>query len=284
MSIEEIFEQPEKTTSIVLQEDYGFSSKMIKRFFQPFFAGIFLEKELKTSRRMFDFVFKMFSEANTAIPNLGMEEIPKQLTTNLPKGSIQCHAEVVRIDGQTVHLKDGSIFHAPHIIVATEAVGLVQELANIKTTYQSTLHIHYLATQSPIEQPLIALNTLPNRLCNNICTINRVAPGYTKGDKHLISISIVGQPSLSLEEINKMVKKELNQWFGKEVNDWQKIEERLITYALPNQYNVTHQLAKQQRQLRKGLYVAGDFQLNGSINAAMKAGEEVADLVIEGFK
>lgn len=281
MSIEEIFDQSEKPTGKVLQEEYGFSTHMIKHFFQPFFAGIFLEKELKTSRRMFDFVFKMFSEANTAIPNLGMEEIPKQLAANLPAESIQCHAEVVRVDGQAVHLKDGSTVHASHIVVATEATSLIKELANIKTTFQSTLHLHYLATQSPIEQPLIALNTLPNRLSNNICAINAVAPGYSKGDKHLISISLVGQPSMNSGELNKLVTKELSQWFGKAVYDWQKVEERTITYALPNQNQVVHQLAKQQRLLRKGLYAAGDFQLNGSINAAMKAGEEVADLVIE---
>ena len=58
LSIEEIFNQEEKTTMEVLKGDYGFSKKMIDLFFQPFFAGIFLEKELTTSRRMFDFVFK----------------------------------------------------------------------------------------------------------------------------------------------------------------------------------------------------------------------------------
>lgn len=281
MSIEEIFEQPEKSTGTTLQKEYGFSTHMINNFFQPFFAGIFLEKELKTSRRMFDFVFKMFSESNTAVPNLGMEEIPKQLAAQLPQKSIQCHANVVGIDGQAVHLEDGSAFKAPHIIVATEAVGLVKELGTIKTAHQSTLHLHYLASQSPIKQPVIALNTKPDRLANNICTINTVAPGYAKGDKQLISISVVGKPSMNSREINRAVKKELSQWFGKEVNDWQLLEERTITYALPMQNNVLHNLAKEERQLRKGLYAAGDFQLNGSINAAMKAGEEVADLVME---
>ena len=41
-------------------------------------TGIFLENELKTSSRMFEFVFKMFSEGDTAIPGRGMGMIPKQ--------------------------------------------------------------------------------------------------------------------------------------------------------------------------------------------------------------
>jgi hypothetical protein len=38
-----------------------------------------LENDLLTSRRMFDFVMKMFSDGDVAVPALGMEEIPKQL-------------------------------------------------------------------------------------------------------------------------------------------------------------------------------------------------------------
>jgi hypothetical protein len=33
---------------------------------------------------MFDFVMKMFSEGDAALPALGMEEIPKQLAIQLP--------------------------------------------------------------------------------------------------------------------------------------------------------------------------------------------------------
>jgi hypothetical protein len=33
---------------------------------------------------MFDFVMKMFSEGDAALPALGMEEIPKQLANQLP--------------------------------------------------------------------------------------------------------------------------------------------------------------------------------------------------------
>ena len=77
-SLDAILEQPEKPTAFVLK-DYGFSDKFINGFFKPFYAGIFLENELTTSRRMFDFVFKMFAEGDTAIPANGIAEIPKQI-------------------------------------------------------------------------------------------------------------------------------------------------------------------------------------------------------------
>jgi len=278
-TIEQIFRQEEKTTLTILAKEYGFSQKMIDRFFAPFFAGIFLEKELNTSRRMFDFVFKMFGEGDTAVPNLGMEEIPKQLAASLPADSIQCNARVDKINGQDVYLTDGSKFSAPSIIVATEATGLVKGLTSVKSAHQSTTHLHFIADEPPVEHPLIALNTNKKRLSNNICTINKVAEGYASSGKNLVSISVVGKNDLSEKELAKAVQKELATWFGKATQNWRHLHTRTVQYALPNQHDVQHQIPNDQLEIRAGLFYGGDFLLNGSINAAMKIGTEVGELV-----
>ncbi len=281
LSIEEIFLQQDKSTQFVLAEEYGFSEKIINRFFRPFFSGIFLEKELTTSRSMFDFVFKMFGEGYAAVPNLGMEAIPKQLAAELPKKSLQMGAKVEKIEGQQVYLTDGSSYTAPTIIVATEATGLVSDLAKVKRNYQSTTHLHYIANEPPISQPLIALNINENHLSNNICTISQVAAGYASADKHLVSISIVGKDTDSNTDLDKTVRKELKTWFGGVTEDWEHLQTQEINYALPNQKAVQHKLMNDQMKLRKGLYVCGDFLLNGSINGAMRTGRKVGDLVLE---
>lgn len=281
LTIEKIFQQEERPTLDVLGEEYGFSSGMIDHFFGPFFAGIFLEKELTTSRRMFDFVFKMFSEAVTAIPNLGMEQIPRLLAEPLPSGSIHTHAKVIKIDKQTVQLADGSTFTAPHIILATEATGLVRELAAVKTRHQETIHLHFVASEPPVEKPLIALNTEKKRLVNNLCTINTIAPAYAPADRYLISAALVGKPGIPEHKLAKSVQQEMQKWFGKSTLDWEHLHTRSIVYALPDQSRVTHTLPNEKYQVRKGLYVCGDFLLNGSINAAMKTGREVGSWVRE---
>ena len=279
MSIEEIFQQKERTTRAVLAEEYGFSEKMIQRFFAPFFAGIFLEKELTTSRRMFDFVFKMFSESDTAVPNLGMEAIPKQLAASLPKDAIQLQAKVAKIEGQTVYLTDGSSISAPNIIVATEATGLVSELTAVKTQHQSTVHLHFIANEPPIEKPLIALNINVNRLTNNICVINQVAAGYAPVGKYLVSISVVGKTDFSEKEIIQNTRKELKTWFGNAVETWEHLHTRTVHYALPNQATIQHEITQSHLKIRDGLFVCGDFLLNGSINAAMRSGRIVGEIV-----
>lgn len=279
LSIEEIFQQEEISTRKALRQAYGFSTQMVERFFAPFFAGIFLEKELVTSRRMFDFVFKMFSEAATAVPNLGMEEIPKLLADPLPAASIQTKASVAKIDQQLVRLTDGTTHTTPHIIVATEATGIVQEYTTVKTKYQQTTHLHFVAQESPLEKPLIALNTTAKRLVNNICVINKVAPGYAPKDQFLISLSVIDHPDLSEKVLVDEVRKELERWFGKATQEWEHLHTRKVEYALPDQTNVAHTIAKSNYQIREGLYTCGDFQLNGSINAAMKTGREVGEWV-----
>jgi phytoene dehydrogenase-like protein len=60
-SIAEIFKRPERSTKDALKSE-GISQEIIHRFFRPFLGGILLDGELKTTSRMFQFVFKMLSE------------------------------------------------------------------------------------------------------------------------------------------------------------------------------------------------------------------------------
>ena len=62
-SPETIFQQPELATRDYLAAQ-GFSPSIVQNFLAPFFAGIFLEPELATTSRMFEFVFKCFGQGH----------------------------------------------------------------------------------------------------------------------------------------------------------------------------------------------------------------------------
>ena len=85
--IETIAESRDVSTEQYLR-DFGFSSTIIDRFFRSFYGGIFLERELGTSSRMFEFTFKMFSQGSATLPAQGMGQISKQLAQQLPKDRI----------------------------------------------------------------------------------------------------------------------------------------------------------------------------------------------------
>jgi len=282
-SMDDIFNKKETTTAQALSNRYGFSPKMINHFFKPFFSGIFLEKDLTTSSRMFDFVFKMFGEGHAAVPNGGMGQISQQLANNLPKGSMQTNAKVTKIDQQIVYLEDGSSYTAPHIILATNATQLVKEFTTVKPNFQSTTHLHFIADAPPSPKPLIALNTKTMRLANNICCINNVAKGYATTDKSLVSISVVGDHKIPESKLAESIQKELTQWYA-DAPSWQHLHTRKVRYALPNQSRITNAVNASQTLIRKGLYMAGDHLMNGSINAAMKSGRVVAEGIVAESK
>ena len=77
-TFESIFKEKEISTINYLK-NCGFSQKVIDNFFKPFFNGIFLETDLVTSSRMFEFVFKMFGKGLAVIPKKGMQEIIKDV-------------------------------------------------------------------------------------------------------------------------------------------------------------------------------------------------------------
>ncbi|MEK6476903.1 NAD(P)/FAD-dependent oxidoreductase [Catalinimonas sp. 4WD22] len=284
MSVEEIFVQPEKSTLAIIQE-YGFSEKILRRFFQPFMAGIFLEDGLTTSRREFDFVFKMFAEGDASVPALGMEMIPKQLAAKLGEENILCKQKVTDISGHQVTTESGEIFSAKTILLATDPLGFVSKYLNNKeeiNKYHSTTNLYFSAEKSPIRKPILALNAAGDKLVNNVCVMNQVAPAYAPEGQHLVSVSINGYQKASDEELVLNVKDELSDWFGSEQTEsWKHLRTYKIKYALPNQDSVTHEIDAEQLKLKEGLYTAGDYLLNGSINAAMRSGRIAADVIRE---
>jgi phytoene dehydrogenase-like protein len=93
---EQIFAMPEETTRVYLRRA-GFSPAIVERFFEPFFGGIFLERNLSSSARWFRWLFRMFATGFAAVPELGMEEIPRQMAAGLPEGVLKCGATVKSI-------------------------------------------------------------------------------------------------------------------------------------------------------------------------------------------
>ena len=100
-SIVSIFDTKEVSTNQYLK-DFGFSNKIIDHFFRPFFNGIFLETGLKTSSRMFEFIFKKFGEGSATIPKNGMEQISKQLKNNLKNTTFYFNTKVIAIENQQI--------------------------------------------------------------------------------------------------------------------------------------------------------------------------------------
>jgi phytoene dehydrogenase-like protein len=283
-SIKGIFLQEQKS-SLEQLKSYGFSSKMIDRFFKPFFSGIFLENKLETPNRMFDFVMKMFSEGDAALPALGMEEIPKQLAIQLPADTFLYNTKVVDIRGNSIFTSTGAEIKSDIIILATEANELVSKLkSNVETEYRSVTNVYFQTTIAPSNKAVVILNASEKeKVVNNLTVMTNVSTAYAPAGKVLISVSCNGILDFEDQELAEKIKKELEPWFGKQVEEWSHLKTYKVKYALPNLTVLKDDLTITDMKINDNLYCCGDHLLNGSINAAMKSGRLLADLIILEF-
>ncbi|NRT14368.1 phytoene dehydrogenase-like protein [Flavobacterium sp. 28A] len=280
-SIEGIFLQEQKS-SLAQLKDYGFSTKMINRFFKPFFSGIFLENNLSTSNRMFDFVMKMFSEGDAAVPELGMEEIPKQLASQLPEGCFVFNTKVIDIKENTIYTSSGAEIQSDIIIIATEATELISKFkSSVETKHHSVTNVYFQANKAPSDKAVVILNASEKeKIVANLTVMTNVSKAYAPAGKVLISVSCNGILDYTDQELVQKIKSELQPWFGNQVEDWSHLKTYKVNYALPNLTVLKDDLTIDDMKINDNLYCCGDHLLNGSINAAMKSGRLVANLII----
>jgi protoporphyrinogen oxidase len=278
--VDDIFKAPEQSTLEKLKE-IGFSDKIINNFFRPFLGGIFLERELVTSSRMFRFVFKMFSEGWASLPAGGMQQIPFQLAALLPPESIRLNHRVKFIQDNTVTLTGGEVLHADKILLASEACGLVQDyLPQIKSACVGTTNIYFWSDKLPMRGAWIILNTDPKAYVNNVAVLTEVSRSYAPKGKHLISVSCNGVVEDNTQAAIKKVKQDLKPYFGEKLQHWHHLRTYKIRYALPEQHHVQHQIAASSLRIKNSIYMCGDFLLNGSINGAIRSGALAANAIL----
>ncbi len=278
-SLAEIASCTDRATAEYLR-DFGFSEAMIDIFFRSFYGGIFLERELRTSSRMFEFTFKMFSAGSATLPARGMGEIPRQLAARLPVGSLRLNSPVASVSPGTVTLVSGETLTASQIVVATDAASSAKLLPGIfpkPVAWRAVTNLYYTSRRSPIDEPIIALNGSAEGLVNNLCVLSNLSRAYAPPGQHLISVTVLGlneSPDLSAA-----IKDELVAWFGPEVREWRHLLTDCIANALPEQ--LPGDLSRPS--IPPGFHLCGDYQTSASIEGAITSGLETAACLIRHF-
>lgn len=271
-SITEIFDTPETSTLEYLQS-YGFSQKVIDRFFKPFFSGIFLEPDLRTSSRMFEFVYKMFGEGDATIPAAGIGAISEQLVSKLTRTEIHFNKEVERLTQEHVHLSDGTSIPHDGVIVTSNASDLVQNLNEGPTRWKSCMCLYFKIDKTTIPQGTISLVADGGRLSNNAYAYR------TEDGTLLLSITTLKYRDRNQSEVIAEVENELSTYFGVQKSTF--IHSFTIEQALPDLEQLQMSGEPSSSQLTENIFLAGDLLYNGSLNAAMESGRLAALGLIE---
>jgi phytoene dehydrogenase-like protein len=285
-TIEEIFAMPDQTIEGYLRE-FGFSGDFLDNFIRPFYGGIFLERELSTSARMFAFVFKMLSEGDTALPERGMGALGTQLASDLLPGTLHLNApvrELARRNGQVagVVLEDGATVDADRVVIATEA-DMAASLTglNLPTERRASTCLYFAVPEAFYPDKLILLFT-GKHLVNNATLLTNVAPSYAPPGKHLLSVTALGNPELSDAELARQAQREL-QGFLPEANpeDWHLLRVYRIHWAqFAQPVGIWERLPAPQTE-HPGLILAGEITVSSSLHGALEAGARAAQLAMQ---
>ncbi|MGB3143290.1 MAG: NAD(P)/FAD-dependent oxidoreductase [Maribacter sp.] len=279
-TLEEIFEEPETSTLDYL-ESFGFSEEMISQFFKPFFSGIFLEPELATSSRMFQFVYKMFGSGLAVLPKAGIGAIPEQLHHKLQHSKIVFNSAVESCTDEKITFSNGKIVFADYNIIATDASPLVPNLRKQQLDWHTSDTLYFTTKTRKIDKELIGLVSDQRALINNIF-YHTVLETTQKGVEELLSVTVVKNHDLTEYQLIQKVKEDLDTFCG--ITTERYLKHYPIKMALPKLTDIRYSLMPTETRLTENTFLAGDYLLNGSLNAAMLSGEIAAKGVLEAIE
>lgn len=265
-SLEMIFQKPSQTTIEYLRKR-GFSSRIIESFFKPFYTGIFLEEELATSSRMFEFVFKMFAEGYASLPTGGIQEVALQLKSKLSNTTFKLGQKVSSIGEERIVLSNGAELDFDKLVLASYR----QNDNSEQQKWNACFNFYFETEDINLHPALIGLNANGKGYINNFSFIlNDIG-------KSGISVTVVKEFEGSPEALAATIEEELWTIYG--INTKRLIQYYQIPYALPKHETCTYEADEGSMVISSNKIVCGDALSNSSLNAAMLSGAKAASLI-----
>ena len=266
------------TSTLEYLKSSGLSTWYIDSFYKPFYGGVFLSRSLSTSSRVFRFTFRMLATGKTVVPARGMGEIPKQLATHLPIGTIRLNSPVDSLlrDGDRVAgVKTGGEEHeADAVVVATEAPvagGLTGETVPEGAVGEVCL---YYETSGVRSGKKILLNAEEDAFVNNAVEISGISERYAPPGRNLLYAVALSGLNLPDDELYRRGIEDLSEWYPDA--DFRPLTLRRIPYGQFAQPPGIHETLPQNRTATPNLLLAGEYTEDSSINGSMLSGEKAA--------
>ena len=262
-------------STIVALRGFGFSTKIIERFFRPLFGGIQLDPTLATSRRMFDIIFRSLADGESVVPARGMQRLPEHLAAALTPSTVQLNTRATALDGTTVTTSTGERIAARAVVVATESPAASDLLGLPARGSRVVGNVYFSADVPPTKEKLVILDGTGKGPVLNVAVMSNISEHYAPPGKHLISVALPGIINGDLESIART---QLRDWWGPQVDAWRHLRTYAITHAGPTQEPPFS--PKQRVDLGNGQFVCGDHRDTGSIQGALYSGRRCGEAVV----
>ncbi|XVS61766.1 FAD-dependent oxidoreductase [Actinosynnema sp. CA-299493] len=259
---------------------WGITDRTVGDVLRPFLAGVFLDPALAGSARAFRLIWRCFLRGGGAVPNAGMQELPRQLALSLPSRSIRTGCAVGQVRKTSVHLADGTVIRARAVVVATDGATAHRLLPDVpEPAWHGVTTWYFTAPASADDQPVLVLDGDSDLLVNT-AVISAVAEGYAPAGTALITVSIpdrvIGEDAA--RDVESQVRARLGVLHGRGTGGWDLVARYAIPHALP--VTPPGRSMRQPVRFGEGRYVCGDHRDTASIQGALVSGRRTADAVL----
>lgn len=279
-TLDDLWTRPQQTTHSLLDRE-RFSTEFATGFLEPWLGGIFLGRDLGTSSRMFDFVYRMMAEGDTAIPARGMGEIPRQLAAALPEGTIRLQTRVRAVTAEGVVLDDGTPVPASVLVVATEG-DVAATLLEIPPPPRprSAVTVHLAAPAAPRGGRTLMLNGDGIGPINSLAVMSELSEHLAPPGRALISVGVLDTDGRDDADLTGAVLSQAREWFGAEVEAWERLRVDRIRWGQPDQRPEDLDPVLREVRVAPGRYVAGDHRETSSLHGALSSGRRAARAIL----
>jgi protoporphyrinogen oxidase len=267
----------EEQSSLNFLKNYGFSNKVIDNFFKPFYSGIFLESELKTSAKMLQFVYALFAKGNAVIPRKGIEEAPRQIAKKLKRTRFHFNTKIDLIKEGKLIIEGVEEIESDITLIACDPSKLIAQLANDSILWNRLDTFYYEVDKDVFGKAIIGLDP-DNELVNHLFYPQSIATA-SKGRGHLLSLNVVNQKLHSQSDVQDRLERYLKNKLG--IRKHQLIKHYQIKKALPQFGSMQYDISAEESQLTENVFLLGDQQVNPSQNAAILSAEAAVSAIVD---
>ena len=260
----------------------GFSESALTRFFVPFFGGVFLDRELRTSARLLRYVLRMLIVGGAARPVGGMERIPEALARGT---DVRTGRRVTRLEadgeGVTVAVAGGERLAAGDVAVATdppEAARLAR--VGVPPGARGAIYLAFSAAAGIDDEPRLILGD--GDPVNDACWLSNGDPTLAPAGRALLSVTVLeaADPEGDDEALTARVRTTLRGWYGARASELELLRLTRIPYAQFAQPPGIGGLLASVRTPLPRVWLASEATRGCSIQGAMEGGEQAAAAIL----
>lgn len=233
----------------------GLDGAVLEKFLRPFFAGVFLDNDLRTDSSILRYDLKKFALGRALLPAKGMGEIPRQLASRLPRSS-QCygaHVASLEMSGgkvSAVQLASGDRIECSALVLATgePATRSLLGLPPDGGRAWSEVTTLYFTGEDPLyEGALLVLPECKDRLVRHFTDLTNTAHEYAPPGRRLLSATILQPHELDQAGLIRHAREEITAIFPAFAG-WEFLKEVRVRHALPSQQSGFSALQLSRRQ------------------------------------